>query len=164
LLVQSSPLGVIEWDLDYKVIAWNYAAERIFGYSSDEAMGRPAADLIVPEEKREHVDLIWRALLKQKGGARSTNDNVTKEGRRITCEWYNAILINEDGLTIGVASLVDDITERMRVEKELKQHLDDLERFNRLVMGREEKMIQLKEEINDLRQQMGRKKRYNIVE
>jgi PAS domain S-box-containing protein len=62
-----------------------------------------------------------------------------------------------------VAKTIAVAIDRDRVESELHQNLAELERFNRLVIGREEKMIQLKQEINELREQLGQGKRYKIV-
>ena len=63
-----------------------------------------------------------------------------------------------------VAKTIAVAIDRDRVESELHQNLAELERFNRLVIGREEKMIQLKQEINELREQLGQGKRYKIVD
>ncbi len=121
LLVKRSPLGVIEWDLDFKVVRWNKAAERIFGFTAEEAVGHHAAELIVPESAREIVDNIWKSLLEDKGGQRSTNKNIRKTGEIITCEWNNTALIANDGRILGVASIVEDITEKLRLEEQLSQ-------------------------------------------
>jgi len=117
LHVQQTPLAVIELSTDLEVTDWNPAAERIFGYQKAEALGRPATELIVPESVRPHVDDIKSSLLQQKGGLQSTNDNITKDGRAITCEWYNTPLINEQNDVIGIASLAQDITERKKMEQ-----------------------------------------------
>jgi len=121
LHVQYTPLGVIEWDFDFKVTEWNPAAEEIFGYSRHEALGRHAADLVIPDSALEHVDLIWRALIDGKGGTRSTNENKTKGGEIRVCDWYNTTLVDTDGAIIGVASLVQDITERRQTEDALRE-------------------------------------------
>jgi GAF domain-containing protein len=63
-----------------------------------------------------------------------------------------------------VAKTIAVAIDRDRVESEFHQNLAELERFNRLVIGREEKMIQLKQEINELREQLGQGKRYKIVD
>jgi len=111
LHILRTPMGAIEWDENFRVVDWNPSAERIFGYSRAEALGRHAYELIVPADAtREEVDLIWKNLLQREGGERSDNWNITADGRRIFCEWYNTPLIQEDGRVIGAASLVQDVT------------------------------------------------------
>ncbi len=122
LLVQHSPLAVIEWNLDFEVVEWNRAAERIFGHTREDAMGKHAS-FIVPEDMRQHVDQVWEGLLTLSGGTRSTNENVVADGRVIVCEWYNASIVDDEGRVSGVASLVDDITDRRRAEAE-REHLE----------------------------------------
>ena len=74
-------------------------------------------------------------------------------------------LIPETVQALGdIAKTIAVAIDRDRVEAELQQNLADLERFNRLVIGREEKMIQLKQEINELREQLGQGKRYKIID
>jgi PAS domain S-box-containing protein len=114
-------LGVIEWSVDFKVTAWNPAAEKIFGYGKSEAMGRHSSKIIIPENVKEHTDNVWNDLLKQRGGTRSTNENITKAGKTIICEWYNTPLVDSGGTVIGVASFVQDITDRIRAEEERKR-------------------------------------------
>lgn len=119
--LEHTSLAVIEWNVNFEVVEWNPAAQVIFGYSKSEAIGRHAAGLIVPENVKEQVNQVWQALLSQQGGTRSTNENVTKDGSVITCDWYNTVLINDDGKVMGVTSLINDITERERVKAELQQ-------------------------------------------
>jgi PAS domain S-box-containing protein len=112
LHVEQTPLAVIEWDLRFEVVAWNPGAEKIFGYTRSEALGCHAAELIVPAEARPHVDRVWEELIQQTGGMRSTNANFAKDGSEIMCEWYNTPLVDDDGHTVGVASLVMDVSAR----------------------------------------------------
>jgi PAS domain S-box-containing protein len=123
-MVQQSPLAVIEWNRNFEVEDWNPAAEKIFGYSKEEAMGRHVAGLIIPEEIKAAIDGVMQDLVKQQGGTRSTNENITKDGRTIVCEWYNTPLIDETGEVIGVTSLAQDITERVRLEEEIRESLE----------------------------------------
>lgn len=119
LHVQQTPLAVIEWDTAFHVISWNPAAERIFGYTAAEAIGQHVS-FIVPETARERVREIIEALQKQRAGEQSTNENITRDGRIILCEWYNTPLTTADGSVIGVVSLAQDITTRMEAEKKLR--------------------------------------------
>jgi len=123
LHVEQTPLGVIEWDLNFEIVEWNNAAEKIFGYTRAEATGRHPADLIIPDSggAKERIDKVWKTLLKGKDGHRNTNENITKDGKTILCEWYNTPLISKDGKVIGAASLVQDITEHKRAENALRE-------------------------------------------
>ncbi len=120
LHVAQTPLAVIEWNLDFTVREWNPGARRIFGYKKREAIGKHAR-FIVPEEERSHVDSVWNKLLRKRGGTRSTNRNATKTGDPIYCEWYNTPLIDGEGMVVGVASLVQDVTERKEAEEKLRE-------------------------------------------
>ncbi|MBN3947105.1 MAG: PAS domain S-box protein [Nostoc sp. NMS7] len=117
LLVEQTPLAIIEWNTNFQVQTWNRAAERIFGYTKEEMLENPF-EIIIPEKARKHVDEIVTALLTQQGGNLSINENLTKDGRTIVCEWYNNPLVAPDGQVIGVASMGSDITERKRAEEE----------------------------------------------
>ena len=121
-----TPLGVIEWDLDFNVVDWNPAIEKIFGYSKQAAIGRHAS-FIIPNAAKEHVNSLWNDLIKNTGGFHSTNENLTKSGVIIHCRWHNTPLVDGTGKVIGVTSLVEDITETLKVEEELKEHQEKLE-------------------------------------
>ncbi|NOR10591.1 MAG: PAS domain S-box protein [Desulfovibrionaceae bacterium] len=120
LLVQQSPMGIVTWDTEFRVVDWNKASEKIFGYSREEATGKHA-EFIVPMESREPVDQIWQNLLELRGGKRSTNENITKDGETILCEWFNAPVVNDRNEVINVLSLVQNITEQKNIEKQLQQ-------------------------------------------
>ncbi len=118
-----TPLAVIEWDLDFRVSSWNPAAEKIFGYSESQILGRQAA-ILVHDEDKLIVDDVWSALLEQSGGSRSTNRNVTKQGETIICEWFNAPVVDENGEIIAVFSLVLNVTRRKKAEQALEKTQD----------------------------------------
>ena len=111
LHLHQTPLGAIEWNLNFEVAEWNLSAERIFGYNRLEAVGRHGVDLIVPESAKEYVRKLSINLLTNQGGSSSINENVRKDGKIILCEWYNTTLVDANGCIIGVASLVQDVTD-----------------------------------------------------
>ena len=159
LLVQQTPLAVIEWTDDFKVVTWNPAAEKIFGYSKNEALGCLGIELIVPPQEREQVNQIWGQLLLKKGGTRSTNQNRTKAGQTIYCEWYNTPLINSKGQVIGVASLVQDVSDRKLAQQAESQAKNDLEvRVEARTEQLKQALIELKEVIACLKQEISQRR------
>ncbi|MDO9594086.1 MAG: PAS domain S-box protein [Lutibacter sp.] len=116
-----TPLASIIWDVDFNVLEWNSSAERIFGYSAEEAKEKPIKDLITSPDLVFEMDKIRKNILTQKSGHKGTNENVTKSGKIITCEWYNVSLKDCSGAVIGAASLVDDVTDRINSKKLLEK-------------------------------------------
>ncbi len=119
LFVQQTPLAVIEWNINFQVIAWNPAAEKIFGYTASEAL-QQSVEFLVPESERDSVSDIIADLLSHKKPSHNINQNLTKEGHLITCQWYNTPLLTPEGELVGVASMAIDITDLKRTEQELK--------------------------------------------
>ncbi len=119
--VEQMPLAAIEVAPDMTVTDWNPAAERTFGYSAAEAVGRSVVDLIVPESEQTHIEQVRHSILTHTGGTRSTNFNRTKSGEIVLCEWYNTPLLDEGGRTVGCASLARDITKEANAQEKLRR-------------------------------------------
>jgi PAS domain S-box-containing protein len=115
LHLENTPLAVIDWSVDFTVLSWNPAAEAVFGWSTTEALGRHGL-FIVPEQDRKDVVSTWNDLMAQRGGYRHYNQNLTKDGRVIDCEWYNTVLTDEHDRVIGLSSLVLDVSQRISAE------------------------------------------------
>ncbi len=121
LCVDRLPLAYILFDADGRVREWNTASESLFGYAKEEALGRAGVDLIVPLPISGPVQKILRRFRAGDIQAHSINENRTKNGRLITCQWHNTPIVEADGRYGGVISLVEDISERTRVERELEE-------------------------------------------
>ncbi|OAQ52697.1 hypothetical protein HTG_10245 [Natrinema mahii] len=112
LLVEQSPLAIIEWNLAFGVRNWNPAATELFGYTADEATGRAAPDFLVPEAERAVVREYWDRIVDgdpDELPSRQVNRNRCKDGTTITCEWFNTPIV-EDGEIVSVLSFGQDIT------------------------------------------------------
>jgi|GEM_PF-4900142 len=120
-----SPLGYIEWNINFEVVEWNEAAVEIFGFTKEEALSGKAD--IIPEEEREYVNSVVTDLLNDVGGTHSVNTNLTKSGRLITVEWFNTTLKGESGEIIGIGSIVQDISQRIEGKRQLESYAHDLE-------------------------------------
>lgn len=146
LHLQQTPLAVVECNVEGKIIEWNPAAEAMFGYRKSEIIGCAIAHL-VPEDERTQATQRWNELLKQKGGACCINENLTKKGSRIICEWCNTPLIDRHGKTIGVASVIQEITERVRAEQALRMQTQR-ERLVSATQARIRQSLNLEEILN----------------
>ncbi|BAZ14182.1 putative histidine kinase [Calothrix sp. NIES-4071] len=148
LLIEQTPLAIIEWNPKLEVESWNPAAEKIFGYTKDKIIGCNIG-VLVPEHVKEHVEKVVGDLLTSRAGNCSVNENLTADGRIIICEWHNNPLVTRTGEIIGVASIAIDITERKQLEAErqialikLEAALDKLQR-TQLQLVQNEKMSSL---------------------
>ena len=115
--IQRTPLAYIEFDTEGRVRDWNPAAVEMFGYSSAEAMGKHWS-FILQNKIGEHPDGGWESLMNRIGGAKSVDENMTKDGSMIRCEWFIAPLADANGKPVGVSSLVKNITVREQAKME----------------------------------------------
>jgi len=120
-LVARMPLGYVVWSADFRVLEWNPAATTIFGYPPEEAAGRLATELIVPEESRAAFAQMCAALLKGEACSGTVLVSRKRDGEKITCEWHNTVLPDAAGGVQGVVTLVRDVSERERLEAQLRQ-------------------------------------------
>lgn len=112
LQIRRMPIGLISWDMNFKIKSWNPAATQIFGYSSKESIGKSPFNLILPLELKKTTKVIWKRLMNGDKSANSINKNLTKSGKTIICEWTNTPLTDDKGEVIGVLSMVKDITSQ----------------------------------------------------
>lgn len=120
LHMQQTPLAVIEFDMNGYIREWNPAAIKMFGYTREEVIGKYWS-LIVPESALNLVENIWDSIVSQAGGSKSSNENITKDGKIIHCDWFNTPLVDTSEKIIGVTSLVMDVTERKLAEEALRE-------------------------------------------
>ena len=121
--VENTPLAVIEWDNEFRVVRWSPAAQRLFGWSSEEVLGKRFSEwaFVVPED----LDAVNQVGERQNQGREqhgiSRNRNYTKLGNILHCEWYNSALYNNEGKLVSVLSLVLDVTVATRIEEALRK-------------------------------------------
>src|ERR1041384_7766584 len=121
--VENTPLAVIEWDHEFKVLRWSPAAQKLFGWKAEEVLSKRFSDweFVVPDD----LEVVNQVGHRQNEGKEhhgiSRNRNYTKLGSVLHCEWYNSALYNEAGKLISVLSLVLDVTVAKRIEEALRK-------------------------------------------
>lgn len=121
LQIKRMPMGCILWGKDFRVQMWNPAAKKIFGFSYEEALGNHPYDLIVPKSAQKQVTKIWRRLLKGDTSANLVNENITKKGDKIICDWTNTPIKKDNGTIMGVLSMIRDITEGEKTKSQVEE-------------------------------------------
>ncbi|MCW9048694.1 MAG: EAL domain-containing protein, partial [Gammaproteobacteria bacterium] len=118
LHIDLTPMGVIEWDSDFKITSWNAAAAQIFGYISEEAL-QLHIDSLVPVSEKENIIEMMHSLFQEGEVKKSQRKCLHRNGDIIYCEWYLTPLKNTEGKVIGLATLVQDITELQKSQEEI---------------------------------------------
>jgi len=116
-----APLAFVVWDLDCRITDWNETAEKIFGWSREEILGKNFFEFMIPESAQFEVETVVDALLQNELPSLSINENLTKGGEIILCEWNNAIRYDSGGQPVGAISLGLDITERTKAEEAVRE-------------------------------------------
>lgn len=125
------PIGCILNDSEFRFTYWNPAAERIFGYKFEEVKGQHPFSTITPESAHSYVADIFERLAEGGDDADAVGENVTKDGRRITCVWNNSSLRDSDGRFLGIISMCQDVTVQKRDEERLRLYASALAQNNR---------------------------------
>jgi PAS domain S-box-containing protein len=123
--IENSPVALIEWDANFRVSRWSHQAEQVFGWTTEEVLGKTPEDWsFVFADDAVATQLVVRQLqVGQEQKIVSQNRNYTKAGAVIWCEWYNSALVDEAGKLVSVLSWVLDVTDRKQAEAERDQLL-----------------------------------------
>ena len=118
-IVQSSDDAILSKDLNGIITSWNQGAERIFGYTSDETIGKPVTILIPADRADEEPAILERV---RRGDRVDHYETVRrhKDGSLIEISLTVSPVIDQHGAIIGVSKIARDITQRKRAEEALR--------------------------------------------
>lgn len=114
------PLAYVAWDMQGQVSDWNPAAERLFGWTRDEVVGKTYRDVLIAPENQTLVERDFSGIEQGRAHPESlVSELLRRDGSRLICRSFNTVLHDRDGQLLGMVSLIEDITEREQLLQEL---------------------------------------------
>jgi len=125
-IVDSTDDAILSKSLDGIITSWNAGAEKLYGYTAEEAVGREITFIVPPDRKEGISDLLNRI-----GHGERIHQYETvrqhKDGHHINVWLTISPITDSDGTIVGVSAIARDITEKKRLDEELKKYYLDLE-------------------------------------
>jgi PAS domain S-box-containing protein len=148
-------------DNETRTVDVNNSMCQLLGRTRDQVIGKKVVEFLDEENK----DILSMQMQLREQGIGSVYELafLRTDGTLVPCILSATPLLDADGKKIGSFAMVTDISERKQAEEELHRNIEDLERFSKMAVGREERMIELKSEINELRRAAGLNDKYKIV-
>ncbi|MBI5234169.1 MAG: PAS domain S-box protein [Deltaproteobacteria bacterium] len=157
-IVETSNDAIIMMDNEGRIIFWNDAAEDVFGYKPEEAVGKDMHQLIVPQDKYKAFRDGFKVFL-ETGTGPVVGRTIEVQALRKSGEVFHvelsvsAVKIKEKWNAIG---FVRDITDRYLAQKELSERVVELERFAKATTTREFRIQELLDRVKELEEGLGR--------
>ena len=134
--LENTPLGVIQWAPDFQLLQWSPQTERIFGWTSQEVVGKyPREWPFISEEDRPAMQKIMERLMN--GQERRKVHRVrhyAKNGQEVHCVWHTSVMVGESGRVVSMMALVQDLSEQVKLERQFHQ-AQKMEAVGRLAGG-----------------------------
>jgi len=120
--VEHTPLAVMEFDREHRIVSWSPRCTELFGYTAGEVLGRMPSEfaLIHPDDLEFVVSKFPVAGVGERDFWRLNNRNLHKDGRVLHVEWFNSMLRGDEGEFVGLLSLAIDRTEEVTARRALE--------------------------------------------
>jgi PAS domain S-box-containing protein len=126
-IIESSDDAIIGKTLDGIVTSWNAGAERLYGYTSDEIVGR-SLSIIFPEERKGELSEILGRIKRGEKVDQTETVRVTKDGRRVEVSISISPIKDAEGRVVGASTIARDVGARKRIEEERARLAGQVER------------------------------------
>jgi PAS domain S-box-containing protein len=119
-VVESSDDAIVSKDLNSIVTSWNPAAQRIFGYTAEEAVGQ-SIRMLIPAHLQDEEDVVMSKIRAGEKVDHYETVRQRKDGGRISVSLTVSPIRNEDGTIVGASKIARDVTERARLQSEAQE-------------------------------------------
>jgi len=130
-VIDASPVAIVCLSPERKVMVWSRAAQQIFGYSAEEAIGHPY--MLVPSGREDEFDVLFRRAMAGETLRDVRIERQRKDGALIEISFDAAVMRGPNGIK-GVAYALTDITERNKLEQQLR-HVQKMDAIGQLTGG-----------------------------
>lgn len=124
--ITNTPMAFLELDKQLRIRRWSDKAEEIFGWSREEMVGKMVDEIgFIHAEDIERAHNSLNRIFSGRSKDNSVvveNRNITKDGEVLICQWYNSVLMGDNGEIESIIAFGEDITDQRKIEKKL-EHL-----------------------------------------
>src|SRR6185503_13936173 len=113
-IVDSSDDAIVSKDLNGIILSWNTAAERMFGYTAGEAIGR-SIRIIIPDVRQSEEDFVLAQIRAGRSVQHYETVRQRKDGSLVQISLTVSPILNDQGIVIGASKIARDVTERARL-------------------------------------------------
>jgi PAS domain S-box-containing protein len=139
-IVESTDDAIISKDLDGVITSWNPAAERLFGYTAAETIGKHLSAFYAPDRREEEQDILQRTANGETID-HFESQRIRKDGKWIDVALTISPLRDHSGRVVGVSKIARDITDRKRVEEQIRQQASLLDLAPALVRDVDDRIV-----------------------
>ena len=127
--INNAPLAVIEWDAAWRVQQWSPEAERTFGWRAEQVMGRTLGDwpFVVSDDAARVQEITDNLIAGRDASNQLVNRNLTRDGRIITCAWFNSVMRDHAGALVSILSFARDVSDMVATQSQLQASRRELE-------------------------------------
>jgi PAS domain S-box-containing protein len=149
-VVQTAGSAIFVLSSKYRILEWNEQAEHLYGFSRQEVLNKNYLELFVPEEIRDSVTDDMKKVLSGRTARNFENLIRIRDGSKRILLWNASPLFDAAAQSVGIIAVGQDITDRKRMEDELRRHRKELEQMVKERTANLEKVNkQLRKEIDD---------------
>jgi PAS domain S-box-containing protein len=158
-----SAVGMSLTSLEGKYFKVNEALCRILGYDQEDLISKSFREISVPDDLEQNLQYFEQARKGERDTYEMEKRYYHKSGSIIWVYLNVSVVKDQEGTPLFFISQVQDITLRKTAETKIKEHLHELQRWHEATLGRENRIMDLKREVNILLQESGKPPRYFSV-